>query len=272
MADNFYGAQPPRTQLDAADRHVEELSLLGYSVMNGVIADEELPAWRARIDELYARQAAEFGERALEAIGELDICRAPLLQDREFVKLIMNKRVHEVIGRILGNWAILSVQNGVINRPDRKHHQSAWHRDLPHQNWISSRPLAIGAMHVLDEFSETTGATMFLPGSHRSEGLPSQPWISKHAITLSASPGSVILFDAMTFHRAGVNRSKIVRRGINHLYTVPIIKQQYDFPRALGPGSFDDPEILKVLGYTSQVPADASEWRRNRLKRHKSEI
>lgn len=269
MTDNYYGVEPPREQSDVAGTHLEELSMFGYSVMESVLQDEELFDWKNRLDETYAIQTKEFGEDQLLEIGELDVCRAPLLQDREFVKLVMNSRVNEVMKRVLGDFYILSVQNGVINRPGRSHHQSAWHRDLPHQKWISSRPLAVGALFVLDEFSEITGATMFLPGSQRTESLPSQSWISKHAVSLTASPGSVILFDAMVFHRAGANRSKIIRRAINHLYTVPIIKQQYDFPRAFGASVFDDPETLQVLGYTSQVPLSAFEWRSNRLARHR---
>jgi ectoine hydroxylase-related dioxygenase (phytanoyl-CoA dioxygenase family) len=267
MSDKFYGTQAPRGKLSDVEAHLEKLSLLGYSVLPQAIEADALPVWRQRIDSAYHTQVKEFGDERLESIGETDICRAPLLYDREFIKLVMNHRVLEVVSRILGQWFILNLQNAVINRPGREHHQSAWHRDLPHQNWTISRPLAIGALFVIDEFTEATGATMFLSASHRNEVIPSQSWIEKYGVTVEAPAGSVILFDAMVFHRAGTNRSKMVRRAVNHLYTVPIMKQQYDFPRALAEGSFGDPEILKILGYTSQTPLDVAAWRHERLRR-----
>lgn len=267
MSDKFYGTQTPRGQLSGVEAHLEELSLVGYSVLHDAIPADSLSGWRQRIDSAYDMQVKEFGEERLASIGETDICRAPVLYDEAFLQLIMNSKVLEVVGRILGSWFILNLQNAIINRPGREHHQSAWHRDLPHQNWTISRPLAIGALFVIDEFTETTGATMFLPASHRNEVIPSQSWIEKSGVTLEAPAGSAILFDAMVFHRAGVNRSKIIRRAVNHLYTVPIMKQQYDFPRALADRSFDDTEVLKILGYTSQTPLDVSAWRQERLRR-----
>ena len=267
MSDKFYGIQAPRGQLDGVEARLEELSLLGYSVMPEAIPPDVLSGWRKRIDVAYETQVKEFGAERLDSIGETDICRAPLLYDEAFIDLVMNPKVLEVVGRILGSWFILNLQNAIINRPGREHHQSAWHRDLPHQNWTISRPIAIGALFVIDEFTETTGATMFLPGSHRNDAIPSQSWIGRHGVTLEAPAGSAVLFDAMVFHRAGLNRSKMVRRAVNHLYTVPIMKQQYDFPRALADRVYGDPEILKILGYTSQVPLDVVAWRNERLSR-----
>jgi hypothetical protein len=58
-----------------------------------------------------------------------------------------------------------------------------------------------------------------------------------------------------------------IRRGVNHLYTVPILKQQYDFPRALGDGFTDDAALRQLLGYTSVVPVTALAWRQERQKR-----
>lgn len=267
MSDKFYGIQAPSGQLEGVDARLEELSLLGYSVLSEAISTEALSGWHERIDAAYETQVKEFGAERLESIGETDICRAPLLYDQAFIDLAINPRVLDVVKRILGNLFILNLQNAIINRPGREHHQSAWHRDLPYQNWTISRPLAIGALFVIDEFTETTGATMFLPGSHRNDGIPSQSWIGKHGVTLEAPAGSAILFDAMVFHRAGVNRSQMVRRAVNHLYTVPIMKQQYDFPRALGDQPSFDSELLRILGYTSQTPLDVPAWRLERLRR-----
>src|SRR5690348_15762982 len=146
MSDRFYGVGPSRGQLNEIESHVEELALLGYSVMTDALPTDALPSWRQRIDDNYEKQLQEFGAERLESIGELDVCRAPLLQDETFFDLAMHPKVLEVVRHILGDWFILNLQNAVINRPHRTHHQSAWHRDLPHQNWVISRPLAVGAL------------------------------------------------------------------------------------------------------------------------------
>jgi ectoine hydroxylase-related dioxygenase (phytanoyl-CoA dioxygenase family) len=266
-SDDFYGAAPPQVVVDEVERHAEELSLLGYSIMEAVLPADQLSDWRTRIDAAYKVQMEELGEETLARIKELDICRAPLLQDRTFIEMVMNEKVLTVMKRMLGDWFILNLQNAIINRPEQAHHQSAWHRDLPYQNWVISRPLAIGALFVIDEFSKLTGCTMILPSSHRQESSPSESWIGKHAVSVEAPPGSVIFFDAMVFHRAGKNTSKITRRAVNHLYTAPILKQQYDFPRGLGETFCGDSTTMRVLGFTSQVPCTAAQWRRERARK-----
>jgi ectoine hydroxylase-related dioxygenase (phytanoyl-CoA dioxygenase family) len=252
---------------DEVDRCAEELSLLGYTILSGVLPDTELDSFRQRIDTVYQRQVDEFGEAALAAIGEQDMCRAPLLYDPEFIRLAMNPSVYQVVQRVLGDWFILNLQNAVINRPDRPHHQQAWHRDLPYQNWVISRPIALGALFMVDDFSAETGGTMVLPYSHRCEASPSAEWIERHSQHIEAPAGSVLLFDAMVLHRAGYNSSSRIRRGINHLYTTPILKQQYDIPRALGSHFACDPETSRVMGFTSQVPLSVLEWRQQRTKK-----
>jgi ectoine hydroxylase-related dioxygenase (phytanoyl-CoA dioxygenase family) len=270
--EQFYGGQRPVTLDDAIEYHVEEISSLGYTVVNDVLPESELDGWRKRIDEIYERQEVECGGReVLLAIGDQDLCRAPLLYDQAFLSLARQAKVLAVVNRILGDWFILNLQNAIINRPDEQHQQSAWHRDLPYQSWVASRPLAISALFAIDPFTETTGSTAILPHSHRRELIPSEAYINAHATTVTVPPGSVVMFDAMVFHRAGYNRSQHIRRGVNHLYTVPILKQQYDFPRALGDVFHEDADLRRLLGYTSAVPVDALQWRKSRQNRKKTQ-
>ncbi|WP_144144806.1 phytanoyl-CoA dioxygenase family protein [Paraburkholderia sp. BCC1884] len=267
--ERFYGDQRPVSVLDdPIAYHLEELCSLGYTVINDVLPGSELDDWRKRIDAVYERQELEVGGRdALIAIGDQDICRAPLLYDQTFLSMARHQKVLAVISRIFGDSFILNLQNAIINRPNERHQQSAWHRDLPYQNWVASRPLAIGALFAIDPFSEETGSTLMLAHSHRRESIPSEAYIRTHAATVTARPGSVVMFDAMVFHRAGYNRSPQIRRGVNHLYTVPILKQQYDFTRALGDVFREDAELRRLLGYTSTVPIDVLQWRRERQTR-----
>ncbi|MFM0488847.1 phytanoyl-CoA dioxygenase family protein [Paraburkholderia graminis] len=266
--ERFYGDQRPLALDDPLAFHLEELSSLGYTVINDILPESELEDWRGRIDAVYELQEQESGGRdALIAIGDQDLCRVPLLYDQAFLSMARHEKVLAIVKRILGDWFILNLQNAIINRPNERHQQGAWHRDLPYQSWVASRPLAVGALFAIDPFSEMTGSTLMLPHSHRRETIPSEAYISAHAITVTAQPGSVLMFDAMVFHRAGYNRSGQIRRGVNHLYTVPILKQQYDFPRAFGDLFREDADLRRLLGYTSTVPIDALQWRIERQNR-----
>ena len=158
--ERYYGADAPRRVDDDLEVHAEELTTLGYTVIEGVLTSAELGEWRQRIDAVYAQQEIEFGGReALAAIGEVDLCRAPLLYDRAFIEMARNERVLTLVRRMIGQFTILNLQNAIINRSDEQHHQSAWHRDLPYQNWTISKPLAIGALFAIDRFDASTGGT-----------------------------------------------------------------------------------------------------------------
>lgn len=267
MYDKSYGITEKSSIASEADRHAEELLLKGYTIISDLFSSTELENWRQKIDTVYAQQEAEFGRENLAKIQETDMCRAPLLYDFDFIKVASQPRVIEVVARVLGDWFILNLQNAIINRPDKDHHQQSWHRDLPYQNWVISQPLAVNALFAIDDFTEETGGTFALPFTHKIELFPSQEYVENNQISVTMPAGSVVVFDSMMFHRAGDNKSNIIRRAINNLYTKPIFKQQYDFPRALGERDDLDGFTEKLLGYTSQVPVDDKQWRLNRANK-----
>lgn len=246
-----------------------ELSRQGYTVLPDVLSAAQLTEARDRLDAVYARQEAEFGRERLAEIDELDLARLPLAFDDWFIELAANPTVLAIVRKAIGDYAVLHLQNGILNRPGQAHHQSAWHRDLPYQEWTSSKPLAISALFCIEPFTTETGGTHVLPGSHRFDRLPPAPFVDKHAVVASAPAGSVIVFDCMLYHRAGQNRSASVRRGINHVYTIPLIKQQIDLPQALGGKHADKASLARLLGYTSSVPTGVVAWRNERLSRRR---
>lgn len=267
MQEKFYGISTQTQINNEVSQYVEEVSLRGYTVIPNIFSSLELDQWRERIDIQYSLQEKEFGREFLTKIQEADICRAPIIYDFTFIQLAAHPYLLSVVERLLGNYFILNLQNAIINRPNQIHHQYSWHRDLPYQNFVISRPISINVLFAIDEFSETTGGTHFLPFSHRSEDIPSDKYIDANCIAATVPAGSAIVFDSMLLHRAGVNKSQIIRRSVNHMYTIPIIKQQYDLPRGLGERPELDPAVTRLLGYTSQVPINAEEWRKARAAR-----
>ena len=268
MKEKFYGRLEQTVVQDEIGRHVEEITLKGLTIVHGCLSSGQLEIWRQKIDAIYEKQEREFGREFLAATQELDVCRAPLLYDLAFVQLATHPKILAIVRHFLGDWFILNLQNATIVRPGVTHHQSSWHRDFPYQNFIASRPLAINALFAIDEFSPETGGTNVVPFTHKTEVLPSDSYIEANRIESAIPAGSAIVFDSMLLHRAGFNRSAAIRRSINHLYTIPTIKQQYDFPRALAAQQDSlESAAVRLLGFGAQVPLDDRAWRNARARK-----
>ena len=186
---------------------------------------------------------------------------------RRFCALAAHSGVLALCRELLGDYVILMQQNGVINPSGQGHTQLAYHRDLPYQHFVSSRPLALSALFCIDPFTTETGATTVIPGSHRMEQFPSDAVAAELDTPVSADPGSFIVFDSMVFHRAGENRSGRPRRGVNQVFTTPIIAQQISLPDALQGRYSGDPALARLLGYEVAPSRSVTAWRERRLAR-----
>ena len=109
-----------------------------------------------------------------------------------------------------------------------------------------------------------------LPASHKIEAFPSHEFAEKNQQCISAKAGSVLVFDAMLFHRAGNNRSQSKRRALNHLYTLPFLKQQISIPEALQGRFRDDAFLSKFLGYASEPGKNVMQWRAGKIERSRA--
>ncbi len=267
MRDPYYGNINQVQSTSKIDIYVEEIKTKGFTTIENILSTKELEIYRTKIDTIYKIQEESFGKENLNSINEILMCRVPLKYDDYFINIATTPIVMEIIKKILGEFFILNLQNAIINTPNKKHHQSSWHRDLPYQNFVISSPIAINALFCIDDFSVQSGGTVLLPHSHKSQNFPSDEYLAKNSITPDLKAGTVIIFDSMLFHKAGYNSSKNIRRAVNHIYTIPIMKQFYNFPKLLNSKFKDDSFLKQLLGYTSQTPLDDVEWRENRVKR-----
>lgn len=267
--NTYYGNTRQVEIQNDLERCVEEIRTDGYSVLEKVIPENELKKYRSKIDEVYQKQEEELGRDYLAEIDELQIARALMVYDDYFLRLVAHEKTLEIVEKILGDYFIVNLQNAIINLPNQEHHQSSWHRDLPYQNFVISNPIALNVFYCIDQFSEENGGTELVPFTHRMDRIPSEEYISRHKVMLHCPAGSIIVFDSMLLHRAGYNVSKNIRRGVNHIFSVPIMKQQYDFPAMLKGKFSEDPMLHRLLGYDSQVPSSVVDWRKLRYQKIK---
>jgi ectoine hydroxylase-related dioxygenase (phytanoyl-CoA dioxygenase family) len=135
---------------------------------------------------------------------------------------------------------------------------------LNYQHFTSSNTLAINFLVCINPFFVDGGCSFVLPGSHMFSEFPSNEYINKHETPLEAEAGSVILMNAMTYHRAGKNITKnFIRRAINHVVGQPFITQQISIPKLLMLNNNDlssDPFLSKYLGYKWNTADDIKSW------------
>jgi ectoine hydroxylase-related dioxygenase (phytanoyl-CoA dioxygenase family) len=244
---------------------LEELSRNGFCLLQAALPLAKVAMLRDALDRVVAAQTARFGgEAALIAIGEANLARALLEEDEAFLDILRSPLLDALVEAVLGPAALVMQQNGIVMPPGGgEHHQQSWHRDLPYQSWVSTKSLALGALSVLDDFTPESGSTLFLPGSHRHEGFPSEAYIARWATPVHAAAGAIVVFDAMCFHRGGVNHGSTPRRAVNTLFGVPLLAQQIAFTDK--PGL--DARLRRRLGIAYQPASSTDAWRTRRAER-----
>lgn len=243
--------------------NLENFYNLGYEVIDNILSNEEIEILKEKLNSVHKTQKKEFNEEKLKLIGEENIIRFPFLYDSYFLNLIYNSQIQNIVKTILGDYAILSLQNSIIIPPHTSHHQSFYHRDIIHQDFTSSKPLGINIYYCLDNYNEKTGGTCFISSSHKLKKFPE----IYTETTPQVRAGSIIIFDSMIYHKAGINNSDEYRYGINHMFTLPFIKQQMDLPQILGEDYTDDIKLRRLLGYNSREYKSIFHFRNERINK-----
>ena len=167
---------------------------------------------------------------------------------------------------------------GVLTPDDGTRAVQGWHSDYPYHWGINaagkvptpSGRTVLGVQRIVcvSEYTKHRGATAFKLGSHILDSGPPDDWgvardtyqpghRAEHGLPYSgpdadvieAPPGSIILFDTRTWHRAGVNRSNAGRAAIlmdtTPAYIIPYSDTSADYQavtRSSVFGQLDDRE------------------------------
>lgn len=266
MTINKYGVIQQTINQSAIDRHIEEVHVNGYTIIEDCINRNLLD----KISEIYDKTQEEEERLAKASNTELsadrNIIRCPLAHDEIFLEVATLQTPLDIIKRILGNNIVLLMQNAILNNPDQEQYQAKWHRDLNYQHFVTSRPIALNFLVCIDDFTTENGATMALPGTHMFESFPSDDYVERNQVSLTASKGSIFILNCMTYHRTGdavKNASR--RRAINHVVGLPFMSQQIDIPRYLKSKRNIDysgnKELFNYLGYRWNPSENVEKWR-----------
>lgn len=265
----FYGVHEAwPSPANSVDLAVEAVAVRGWAVLPGLVSQAEAANLASEVESAYEAQLQELGNPDLASIRDANLARGLALYSAPALRLAVSNGILTLVEAIMRSPFILYTQNGVINPPDQGHEQRKWHRDLNYQHWVSDRPLGVSVLVALDDFTIESGGTQFLSGTHKVAEAPSADFAEKYAESADVVKGDCVVFNSMTFHRAGANVGSAPRRAINHVFTTPIISQQTAFYRHLAEARDADGlngEQLDVLGRIVGRPQHPRDWRQQRL-------
>ncbi len=231
------------------DAVVDGLDRDGCIVVERFIGSEKVAALK---DELAPHRAANpLGRNDFEGFVTKRVY-ALFAKVRGFDELAAHPLLLGVLDRVLGHYQ-LSGPVGIDIGPNET--PQGLHRDdvvypipWPHQQVV------LNTMWALDDFTVDNGATVIVPGSHRTSPADKPP--DDDAITATMPAGSVMFYVGTVWHGGGANHTDERRLGVileyaaawlraqeNHVTAVPV-----EVMRTL------EPRLQELLGYNIFPP------------------
>jgi hypothetical protein len=231
----------------------------GWTMLPSVVPSELVGRLIAELEEVYLAQRALQVRNGTGDGADGTVHHLPCAGGA-FLELLEAGYGQPVVSRFFDGPYILNTYGGVLNLPNDPSYVSRVHRDQ--RTFSGEFRLMVQLLVMLDDFTEQNGATYLMSGSHRLADRPSGEQFFRNAVRATGSAGSIVVFDSNLWHAAGTNTTTSPRRALTLAFTRPYIKQQLDYPRALGyerAESFS-PELRQLLGYNARVPASLDEW------------
>jgi ectoine hydroxylase-related dioxygenase (phytanoyl-CoA dioxygenase family) len=171
---------------------------------------------------------------------------------RGFDELAVDPLLQGVLERVLGPHQ-LSGPVGIDIGPGES--PQGLHRDdvvypipWPHQQVV------LNTMWALDDFTAHNGATVIVPGSHRTSPEEMPP--ASAAVTATMPAGSVMLYVGTVWHGGGANHTDARRLGVILEYAASWLRAQENHVTAVPPEVVRtlDPRLQELLGYNIHPP------------------
>lgn len=243
-------APVPTTSYEQA---VADLADHGVAVIEGVLSAAEVADTRERL----LRAAARSDERGLPTRDYLmdpdaNNVRVFLLfnHDARFLELCTHPLALRLARYALDDDVSISNFSANIMGPG----SGSMYLHADQQQCLAPWPdrmLAVNVGWILDDYTEASGATRFVPGSHRSKEGPVYG-TTYDTVPILAPAGSVMVMDGRVWHQSGVNTTTDVHRAAMFGYYVRSwLRPQMNWNASLDPevvAGLDD-DTLDLLQY-----------------------
>jgi ectoine hydroxylase-related dioxygenase (phytanoyl-CoA dioxygenase family) len=232
----------------------------GFLPLPGILTERQIAAFGTRLDELLASEGDDAGKEVHQEAGT-DRLSDLVNKGEIFEVCFTHPRVLAAVTHVLGGEFKLSSLNARSALPGQG-------LQALHADW--GGPVAPGNFFVcnsiwlLDDFTESNGATRIVPGSHRSGLAPADVMRDPRTahpeeIKLLAPAGAVVIFNSHTWHGGTLNASSKRRRALHSYFCRRDQPQQLDQRAYIRPDTWA--RLSPAARYILDVSSSAEEHR-----------
>ena len=213
------------------EKHIEQINEVGYTIIESAISE----SW---VDELTADLDRLIGENAPAKVASMLLSRGPLWQD-----LAMLPAVHTIAQHLLGADCNLGQSLGFKKAKGADTHQ--FHNDPPHPI-CGEFCCNMTTIWALEDFTDTSGATLVVPGSHKLNTPPDSTAAEK-AVKVLMPKGSVAMWHGALWHGSAIREDQGERMTIHNTYLRNIVRT-FDSYLEIDPSILaDNPPCITTL-------------------------
>jgi ectoine hydroxylase-related dioxygenase (phytanoyl-CoA dioxygenase family) len=239
----------------------------GCVVVERFIDDAKVAALKAELQPF--RDATPLGRNDFEGHVTKRIY-ALFAKVRGFDELATDPLLLGVLDRVLRYYQLsgpVGIDVGPGETPQGLHRDdSVYPIPWPHE------PVVLNTMWALDDFTEHNGATLIVPGSHRTS--PGDKPADERAVVATMPAGSVMFYVGTVWHGGGANHTDERRLGVILEYCAAWVRAQENHITAIGEDVIRtlDPTLQELLGYNIFPPflgyVDGRHPRRTLMQEH----
>ena len=233
--------------------HFRELDEVGYTILEDLLTPQQVSEAVAALEEIYDREQAVVSDhepgtkRAFNLTARAEIFRQMLQLPR------LVACMEHLLGPdyTLGDMGARSPMPGIAAQ--------SLHRDGHDGNMGSQSPMYAQSMFALSDFTEQNGATLYVPGSHRSQINPNDVTPDQEKVLL-CSAGTVLVYDHRVLHAGGTNNSDQIRYSVQGFCCHKLIKPFCDHTRSIPPELVvsASPLMRRLWGFENQCAWEAA--------------
>jgi ectoine hydroxylase-related dioxygenase (phytanoyl-CoA dioxygenase family) len=212
----------------------KDLDVWGYGFVKNALSPDEVKALRKRLmDQAKGEMNAGvgFNDGGESKVNQRVWCLPN--KGKEFIDLLENnKTIDDMVPDFLGDDAILFSYTANIARPGNT--PMHLHTDqITMQPPVRSVAVGMNLMYFLEDVTEQNGGTLVMPGSHKGNWAPDDPYNPVDTVAAAGPAGTCMVFESRLWHATGANKMPIdsgSQRPVLLVFFVrPWMRQQENF-------------------------------------------